>query len=72
VLAQCEALAHLDLRSNEIGSGGARRLAEVQAQCPALVHLYLSDNRLQDHEAGRFAGVLAQAERWLASVYYPD
>ena len=73
VLAQCKALAHLDLRSsNEIGSGGARRLAEVQAKRPALVHLYLNDIRLQDHEAGKLAGVLAQAERWIASVYFPD
>jgi len=49
VLAQCTALAHLNLRSNQIGSGGADSLAGVLAQCPALAHLDLSGN---DIEAG--------------------
>ena len=44
VLAQCTALAHLNLRSNGIEAGGAEKLAGVLGQCPALAHLDLSDN----------------------------
>jgi len=46
VLAQCTALAHLDLCGNEIGPGGAGRLAGVLGQCPALELLDLSDNSI--------------------------
>ena len=43
VLAQCPALAHLDLSENyNFGAAGAERLAGVLAQCPALAYLDLS------------------------------
>jgi hypothetical protein len=60
VLAQCPALAHLDLSGNYIGAGGAERLAGVLAQCPALAHLNLCDNSIGNAGAGSLAGVLAQ------------
>jgi hypothetical protein len=42
VLAQCPALAHLDLSDNYIfGSAGAERFAGVLGQCRELVHLNL-------------------------------
>jgi hypothetical protein len=45
VLAQCPALAHLDLRGNsDFEAAGAERLAEVQGQCQELAHLNLSGN----------------------------
>ncbi len=45
VLAQCPALAHLDLIGNyHFGAAGAERLAGVLAQCRELVHLNLSNN----------------------------
>jgi hypothetical protein len=40
VLAQCPALAHLDLFANGIGDSGAERLAGVLGQCPALAHCF--------------------------------
>jgi hypothetical protein len=43
VLAQCPALAYLDLRGNyNFGAAGAERLAGVLGQCRELVHLSLS------------------------------
>jgi hypothetical protein len=64
VLAQCPALAHLDLSgpawSENIGTGGAERLAAVLGQCTALVHLNLSGNHIIAGGAERLAGVLAQ------------
>jgi chemotaxis protein histidine kinase CheA len=42
LLAQCRALAHLNLSYFVIGLGGAGRLAGVLAQCRALAHLDLS------------------------------
>ena len=42
VLAQCPALAHLDLSVNRsFGAAGAERLAGVLGQCRELVHLNL-------------------------------
>ena len=61
VLAQCPALAHLDLRGNYFfGAGGAERLAAVLGQCAALAHLNLSDNKIGEGGAERLAGVLGQ------------
>jgi hypothetical protein len=74
VLAQCAALARLNLSSNGIGAGGAKSLAGVLAQCTALVQLdlsgyrsrYLSSymphdyNRIGDAGAESLAGVLGQ------------
>ena len=60
VLAQCPALAHLNLSHNEIGANGAGRLAGVLTQCRALAHLNLSGNRLGDDGAGMLAAMLAQ------------
>ena len=60
VLAQCPALAHLELSDNFSGAGGAERLAAVLAQCAALAHLNLSGNRIGAGGAKSFAGVLAQ------------
>jgi Ran GTPase-activating protein (RanGAP) involved in mRNA processing and transport len=43
VLAQCPALAHLDLRGNySFGAAGAERLAGVLGQCRELVHVNLT------------------------------
>ena len=42
VLAQCPALAHLDLCWNAIDAGGTESIAGVLARCPALAHLDLS------------------------------
>jgi hypothetical protein len=45
VLAQCPALAHLDLSGNpNFGAAGAERLVGVLGQCTALAHLDLSGN----------------------------
>jgi Ran GTPase-activating protein (RanGAP) involved in mRNA processing and transport len=44
VLAQCPALAHLDLSGNEIEDEGAENFAGMLAQCTALAHLNLEDN----------------------------
>jgi Ran GTPase-activating protein (RanGAP) involved in mRNA processing and transport len=46
VLEQCPALAHLNLRRNQIDDAGAERLAGVLAQCTALVHLDLDCNQI--------------------------
>jgi hypothetical protein len=46
VLAQCTALSHLDLSDNQIGPGGAGKLAGVLGQCPALELLDLSYNSI--------------------------
>jgi hypothetical protein len=50
VLAQCPALAHLDLCCNEISPAGTDSLEGVLAKCAALAHLNL----------GLLAGVLVQ------------
>ena len=42
VLAQCPALVHLNLSSNDIGAAGAGTLAGVLGQWRALAHLDLS------------------------------
>jgi hypothetical protein len=47
VLAQCTALAHLDLCSNEMGYAGAVFLAGMLEQCTALAHLNLSGNNIR-------------------------
>jgi hypothetical protein len=44
VLAQCTALARLDLGGNGNGAGGAGQLTEVLPQCMALKTLILADN----------------------------
>jgi Ran GTPase-activating protein (RanGAP) involved in mRNA processing and transport len=44
VLAQCPALVHLDLKSNDISNAGAATLAGVFGQCSALTHLNLKSN----------------------------
>jgi len=53
VLAQCAALAHLDLASNAIGPAGAKSLAGVLAQCAALSHLDVSYNDIGTVGKGR-------------------
>jgi Ran GTPase-activating protein (RanGAP) involved in mRNA processing and transport len=59
VLAQCPALAHLDLSENyNFGAAGAERLAGVLAQCRELVRLNLSRNKIGAGGAERLAGVL--------------
>jgi Ran GTPase-activating protein (RanGAP) involved in mRNA processing and transport len=53
VLAQCTALAHLNLRYNAIGEAGAQSLAGVLGQCPALAHLNLCANDIGTVGRGR-------------------
>jgi Ran GTPase-activating protein (RanGAP) involved in mRNA processing and transport len=53
VLAQCTALAHLDLCGNQIGTAGAYSLAGVLAQCPALARLNLRYNQIGSDAAER-------------------
>jgi hypothetical protein len=61
VLAQCPALAHLDLSGNSVfGAAGAKRLAGVLVQCRELVHLNLSGNQIGPAGADSLAGVLGQ------------
>jgi Ran GTPase-activating protein (RanGAP) involved in mRNA processing and transport len=61
VLAQCPALAHLDLSDNyRFGAAGAEMLAGVLGQCRELVHLNLSYNNILDSGAERLAGMLPQ------------
>ena len=60
VLAQCPALAHLDLSENDIAAAGAASIGGVLAQCTALSHLNLSDNDIKADGAESLAGVLAQ------------
>ena len=61
VLAQCPALAHLDLGANHnFGAPGAERLAGVLGQCRELVYLDLCDNNVGPDGAGNLARVLAQ------------
>ncbi len=59
-LAQCPALAHLDLSSNGFGDAGTEILAGVLEQCGALVHLHLRDNWIAQAGAESFATVLTQ------------
>ena len=42
----CTALTHLNLEDNNIGAGGAERLASVLGQCRELTHLNLSYNNI--------------------------
>jgi Ran GTPase-activating protein (RanGAP) involved in mRNA processing and transport len=58
VLAQCAALAHLDLSHNRIGAAGAESLAGVQGQCAALTHLNLCGINIGAAGAEGLAGVL--------------
>jgi hypothetical protein len=61
VLAQCPALAHLDLSGNsDFRAAGAERLAGVLGQCQELVHLNPSRNIIGAGGAARLAGVLPQ------------
>ena len=61
VLAQCPALAHLDLSGNSnVGAAGAESLAGVLGQCRELVHLNLSYIKIGAGGAERLAGLLAQ------------
>jgi hypothetical protein len=60
VLAQCPALALLDLGENNIGPDGPETLAGVLGQCTALAHLDLSENNIGPDGADRLAGVLGQ------------
>ena len=53
MLAQCAALAHLNLNLNQIGPAGAESLAGVLAQCPALAHLDLAFNQIGAVGKGR-------------------
>jgi Ran GTPase-activating protein (RanGAP) involved in mRNA processing and transport len=48
-----QSLAHLDLSWNQIGTGGAERLAGVLTQCTALAHLNLGGNRIGTVGEGR-------------------
>jgi hypothetical protein len=60
VLAQCPALAHLDLSEYyDFGAAGAERLAGVLGQCRELVHLNISENKI-GAGAERLAEVLGQ------------
>jgi hypothetical protein len=61
VLAQCPALAHLDVSGNSyFGAAGAKRLAGVLGQCRELVHLNLRGNKIGAGGAESLAGVLPQ------------
>jgi hypothetical protein len=61
VLAQCPALAHLDLSGNfNFRAAGAERLAGVLGQCRELVHLNLSFIKIGSGGAESLAGVLGQ------------
>ncbi len=48
VLAQCAALAHLDLSHNRIGAVGAESFAGVLGQCAELVFLDFCGNGIGD------------------------
>jgi hypothetical protein len=61
VLAQCPALAHINLSGNcNFGSAGTERLAGVLGQCRELVHLNLSDSNIRAAGAESLAGVMRQ------------
>ena len=62
MLAQCRALADLDLggMGNKIGAAGAESLAGVLAQCPALTHLNLRGNGIGADGAEGLEEVLEQ------------
>jgi hypothetical protein len=61
VLAQCTALAHLDVsRKYHFGAAGAESLAGVLGQYRELVHLNLSYNGIGHVGAESLAGVLPQ------------
>jgi hypothetical protein len=63
VLAQCPALAHLDLSGNSgFRAAGAARLARVLGQCRELVHLNLSGNKIGAGGVESLAGVLPKCE----------
>jgi hypothetical protein len=46
LLAQCVALAHVDVSYNYLGTGGTDSLAGVLAQCPGLSILNLRGNQM--------------------------
>ena len=54
VLAQCAALAHLDLSRNRLGAAGAESIAGVLPQCTALADLDLYSNQIGAVWVGRF------------------
>ena len=61
VLAQCPALAHLDLSGNyNFGAERAERLAGALGQCAALAFLHLWGKDIGPAGAKSLAGVLAQ------------
>ena len=81
MLAQCPALVHLDLKSNDISNEGAATLAGVLGRCSALTHLNLESNPTSRYRAQGLASVLAQCtgqrslqeeldsvQRWLTSI----
>jgi Ran GTPase-activating protein (RanGAP) involved in mRNA processing and transport len=54
VLAQCPAMAHLDLRDNfEFGAEGPQRLPGALVQCPSLTHLNLRGNMIRADDGNR-------------------
>jgi Ran GTPase-activating protein (RanGAP) involved in mRNA processing and transport len=59
LLAQCPALAHIDLCGNDIGAAGAENFAGVLRQFTALAHLNLGRNLIRE---AFFAGVLGQCQ----------
>ena len=75
MLAQCPALAHLDLSRNyHFGAAGAERLAGVLGQCAALTHLNLSYNQIGAAGAVLLGKRILQAsqrtaERWLSHLH---
>ena len=65
LLAQCQALAYLDLSWNDICNAGAESFEGVLAHCTALAHLNLSGNVYGGNLVGQaraesLAGVLGQ------------
>eukprot|EP00961_Rhodomonas_salina_P282240 3813531-Rhodomonas_salina.3 len=62
VLGLCKALAHLDLRKNDLGDLGARRVAGVLGSCKALAHLDLSCNAIGSEAVRLLAGVLGSCK----------
>jgi hypothetical protein len=68
VLAQCPALAHLDLRINAMGAVGAERIAGVLAQCPALAHLNLGGIDIRADGQGALQECWGSVQRWPTSM----
>ena len=70
MLAQCTALAHLDLSYNDIGTAGAERLAGVLGQCAALAHLDLCENWIEEDELYMGTHFAAQHFQLARHLYY--